>query len=127
VDGLIVKERDDRISASRYALMMLRFARTKPNGQAARNPPIRSCLMAMDNNGGIPSGWGHLTPSDDFVRRTTTGLLCQTPATTAIAVYTAGTTVGITGIPAGAASPASIRSRETTHHGGTSAGRQGLI
>ena len=32
VDGLIVKERDDRISASRYALMMARHAGTKPNG-----------------------------------------------------------------------------------------------
>lgn len=31
-DGKIVKERDDVISASRYALMMLRFAETKPNG-----------------------------------------------------------------------------------------------
>lgn len=30
-DGKIVKERDDVISASRYALMMLRFAETKPN------------------------------------------------------------------------------------------------
>lgn len=30
VDGLIVKERDDRISASRYALMMRRFATTEP-------------------------------------------------------------------------------------------------
>lgn len=30
VDGLIVKERDDRISASRYAMMMLRNAITKP-------------------------------------------------------------------------------------------------
>jgi len=30
VDGLIVKERDDRISASRYGLMMLRFAKTQP-------------------------------------------------------------------------------------------------
>lgn len=30
-DGLIVKERDDRISASRYGLMMLRHAITKPN------------------------------------------------------------------------------------------------
>jgi hypothetical protein len=30
VDGLIVKERDDRISASRYGSMMLRFARTEP-------------------------------------------------------------------------------------------------
>ncbi len=31
-DGRIVKERDDAISASRYALMMLRFAETKPSG-----------------------------------------------------------------------------------------------
>jgi hypothetical protein len=30
VDGLIVKERDDRISASRYALMMLRHAEVRP-------------------------------------------------------------------------------------------------
>lgn len=30
-NGLIVKERDDRISASRYGLMMLRHASTKPN------------------------------------------------------------------------------------------------
>ena len=30
LDGLIVKERDDRISASRYGLMMRRFAKTKP-------------------------------------------------------------------------------------------------
>ena len=29
-DGLIVKTRDDRISASRYGLMMLRHAATKP-------------------------------------------------------------------------------------------------
>lgn len=29
-DGLIVKERDDVISASRYAMMMRRYARTKP-------------------------------------------------------------------------------------------------
>lgn len=33
VDGQIVKERDDRISASRYAMMMLRHATTKPNKQ----------------------------------------------------------------------------------------------
>ncbi|CAB4157826.1 Terminase-like family [uncultured Caudovirales phage] len=33
VDGLIVKERDDRISASRYAMMMLRHAATKPRVQ----------------------------------------------------------------------------------------------
>lgn len=31
VDGKVVKERDDRISASRYGLMMLRFAKRKPN------------------------------------------------------------------------------------------------
>ena len=31
VDGLIVKLKDDRISASRYALMMRRFAVTKPS------------------------------------------------------------------------------------------------
>jgi phage terminase large subunit-like protein len=30
-NGLIVKERDDCVSASRYALMMLRFAKVKPN------------------------------------------------------------------------------------------------
>jgi len=30
VDGKVVKERDDAISASRYALMMLRFAKIKP-------------------------------------------------------------------------------------------------
>ena len=29
-DGLIVKKKDDVISASRYALMMIRFAKTKP-------------------------------------------------------------------------------------------------
>lgn len=33
VDGLIVKERDDRICASRYAMMMLRHAVTKPKLQ----------------------------------------------------------------------------------------------
>jgi hypothetical protein len=30
-DGLVVKERDDRISASRYAMMMIRQAATKPS------------------------------------------------------------------------------------------------
>jgi hypothetical protein len=30
VDGLIVKKKDDRISASRYGLMMLRHAIVKP-------------------------------------------------------------------------------------------------
>lgn len=33
VDGLIVKERDDRISASRYAMMMRRFAIAKPSAR----------------------------------------------------------------------------------------------
>lgn len=31
-EGKIVKERDDVLSASRYALMMLRHAETKPTG-----------------------------------------------------------------------------------------------
>jgi len=31
-DGLIVKERDDVICASRYAMMMIRYAKTKPTG-----------------------------------------------------------------------------------------------
>lgn len=38
VDGLIVKERDDRISASRYGLMMLRFATTKPSAKPLHIP-----------------------------------------------------------------------------------------
>ena len=29
-DGVIVKKKDDRISASRYGMMMLRFAVTEP-------------------------------------------------------------------------------------------------
>lgn len=37
VDGLIVKERDDRMSASRYAMMMKRFATTAPK----RADPVR--------------------------------------------------------------------------------------
>lgn len=40
VDGLIVKERDDRISASRYALMMLRYAVTKPNAKPLVMPQM---------------------------------------------------------------------------------------
>lgn len=32
-EGKVVKERDDLMSATRYALMMLRHAKTKPNGQ----------------------------------------------------------------------------------------------
>lgn len=38
VDGLIVKERDDRISASRYGLMMLRHAETKPRESVLELP-----------------------------------------------------------------------------------------
>ena len=39
MDGLIVKLRDDRLSASRYALMMLRFAKTRPRGETAMTIP----------------------------------------------------------------------------------------
>lgn len=38
VDGRIVKERDDRICASRYGLMMLRFAQRKPNNDKFKIP-----------------------------------------------------------------------------------------
>lgn len=38
VDGLIVKERDDRISASRYGMMMLRNASTKPRADVIDLP-----------------------------------------------------------------------------------------
>ena len=38
-DGRIVKERDDLISAARYALMMKRFATTKPNDAAMKFTP----------------------------------------------------------------------------------------
>jgi hypothetical protein len=34
--GIIVKERDDVISSSRYALMMRRFAIMKPNSSRSR-------------------------------------------------------------------------------------------
>ena len=37
-DGLIVKERDDRISASRYGLMMLRKAKIPASGQSNLRP-----------------------------------------------------------------------------------------
>jgi phage terminase large subunit-like protein len=36
-DGLIVKVRDDLMSATRYGLMMLRFARSKPTNQVRSN------------------------------------------------------------------------------------------
>lgn len=38
VDGLIVKERDDRLSASRYAMMMLRQAAVKPREERIDMP-----------------------------------------------------------------------------------------
>jgi len=38
-DGKIVKERDDVLSASRYALMMKRFAITKPKADADKFVP----------------------------------------------------------------------------------------
>jgi hypothetical protein len=41
VDGLIVKERDDRISASRYGLMMLRFAKTEPRDDYGRSGAMK--------------------------------------------------------------------------------------
>jgi hypothetical protein len=37
-DGLIVKERDDRISSSRYAYMMRRFAKTRPSTDKLKIP-----------------------------------------------------------------------------------------
>lgn len=43
VDGKVVKERDDAISASRYAIMMLRFAKVKPAPRPA--PPRVSGWM----------------------------------------------------------------------------------
>jgi hypothetical protein len=38
-DGKVVKERDDTISASRYALMMLRFADVERSTIIKYNPP----------------------------------------------------------------------------------------
>ncbi len=40
VDGKIVKERDDLMSATRYAVMMRRFAITQPSVAAARKPRL---------------------------------------------------------------------------------------
>lgn len=37
-DGIIVKKKDDVISASRYALMMLRHAKTRPSASAMQTP-----------------------------------------------------------------------------------------
>lgn len=39
-DGKVVKERDDIMSATRYAVMMLRFAKTKPTAIVRRSPNI---------------------------------------------------------------------------------------
>lgn len=44
-DGKIVKVRDDVLSASRYGLMMLRFARNEPR-QTAKKPRARSWRVA---------------------------------------------------------------------------------
>lgn len=38
-DGKLVKEFDDLMSATRYMLMMLRFATVKPHGEAFKRPP----------------------------------------------------------------------------------------
>lgn len=40
VDGLIQKIKDDRLSASRYGIMMLRHAKIAPKARAASNAPI---------------------------------------------------------------------------------------
>lgn len=39
-DGKVVKERDDLMSATRYAVMMLRFAKTKPLALVRRSPKL---------------------------------------------------------------------------------------
>ena len=41
-NGLIVKERDDLISSSRYAIMMRRFARQPPSVEKPRPKPQHS-------------------------------------------------------------------------------------
>lgn len=46
-DGLIVKERDDRICASRYALMMRRFATLKPAGRTAFDRDLDKALKNL--------------------------------------------------------------------------------
>ena len=40
LEGKIVKERDDLMSATRYAVMMLRFAATQPSAAVARRPKL---------------------------------------------------------------------------------------
>jgi hypothetical protein len=44
-DGKVVKEHDDLLSATRYALMMLRFAQTEPV-KRMRQPPAGSWQAA---------------------------------------------------------------------------------
>ena len=41
-DGLIVKERDDLISSTRYAIMMRRFAKQPPSVERFKPKPRRS-------------------------------------------------------------------------------------
>lgn len=41
-DGLIVKERDDLISSSRYAIMMRRFAKQPPSMERWQSKPRHS-------------------------------------------------------------------------------------
>lgn len=51
-DGLIVKERDDTISASRYAMMCIRYARAK-----ARPPIVDRYQRALQGRRRRGSGW----------------------------------------------------------------------
>jgi hypothetical protein len=45
-DGLIVKERDDLISSTRYAIMMRRFAKQPPSMERVKSKPKRSAWAA---------------------------------------------------------------------------------
>jgi hypothetical protein len=45
-DGLIVKERDDLISSTRYAIMMRRFAKQPPSVERWKPKPKRSAWTA---------------------------------------------------------------------------------
>ena len=49
-DGKVVKEHDDLLSATRYALMMLRFAQTEPN-QAHAPAPYRVMASSLNTLG----------------------------------------------------------------------------
>ena len=49
-DGIVVKERDDLLSASRYALMSLRYARTEPE-------PFDAYYRRYRPRGDHGSGW----------------------------------------------------------------------